>query len=81
VGEGDCFGDVVHVGCESDQAVDAERDAGTRRQRGESREEFLVERWRYTACAAPGIEFALESSALLGGIGEFAKPVGEFDSA
>ena len=73
---------MVRAGCEHDQPVEAEGDAGALRQPVfQSRQEIVVDRIglaveRLLLCLVGG-----EAATLLGGIGQFAEGIRQFEPA
>ena len=68
-------------GCQHHQAVEAERDAASLRHRRQRGKEIFVDRIALAIDALLLRHLAFEPAALLGGVGEFAKAVGEFHAA
>ena len=67
--------------CQHHQPVETERYAARRRHRGNGCEKILVERIALAIAPLLLVHVGGETAALLGGVGQFAKPVGEFDAA
>src|ERR1700744_1361212 len=73
---------VLCPGAQHNQAIKAERDAGRGRQSGfECRKEILVDRVNLTVKRLFLRLVGDKAGALLGGVGQLAKGVGEFETA
>ena len=67
--------------CQHHQPVEAERDAARMRHRRDRGEKILIERIALAIAPLLLVHRLRETAALFGRIGQFAKPVGEFDAA